>query len=70
MDENEDEDEYFQLHEEIKALSFVPHGMVYKPNSRSVIQTLVVLECVNPPPDGPLEDADQEYEDDCECLKI
>ena len=67
MDEDED-DEYFQLHEEVKALSLVPHGMVYKPNSRPVIQTLVVLECVNPPPDGPLEDADQEYEDDSELI--
>ena len=38
---------------------------LYRPNSRPVVLTLVALEAVHPPPDGPLEDADIEDEDDC-----
>ena len=64
-DEGEDGEEYLELHEEVKALPFVPRGVVYRPNGRPVIQTLVVLECINQPPDGPLEDADEEDEEDC-----
>ena len=64
-EDDDDDDEYLQLHEEVKALPLIPQGRVFRPNSRDVIQTLVVLECVNQPPDGPLEDADQEDEEDC-----
>ena len=69
-DDDNDDDEYLQLHEEVKVLPFIPHGIVYKPNTRPVVQTLVVLECVNPPPNGPLEDADQEYDDDCKQFTL
>ena len=51
--------------EEVRVVPFIPHGVVYRPNSRPVILTLVVLEAVHPPPEGPLEDADIEDEDDC-----
>ena len=51
--------------DEVKVVPFIPHGVVYRPNSRPVILTLVVLEAVHPPPEGPLEDADIEDEDDC-----
>ena len=51
----------------MKVLPYLPHGVVYRPNGRSVILTLVVLEAVEPPPDGPLEDADMEDDDDCKC---
>ena len=50
---------------EVRALPFVPRGVVYRPNARPVVLTLVALEAVDPPPDGPLEDADVEDEDDC-----
>ena len=50
---------------EVRVLPFVPRGVVYRPDSRPVVLTLVALEAVHPPPDGPLEDADIEDEDDC-----
>ena len=50
--------------EEVRVLPFVPRGVAYRPNSRPVFLTLVVLEAVHPPPEGPLEDADIEDEDD------
>ena len=56
--------------EEVRVLPFVPRGVVYRPNSRPVVLTLVALEAVHPPPDGPLEDADIEDEDDCKHQSI
>ena len=66
--EEDEQDAYLQLAEEVKFMRYVPNGMVYSPNGRKTIQTLVVLEYFNPPPDGALEDADEEFEEDCKCF--
>ena len=50
--------------DEVMALPHVPPVSIYMPCGRSVIIELHALYAVQPPPDGPLEEADMEDEDD------
>ncbi len=45
---------------EVTALPWVPPVAVYAPNNRLVLMQLHALYATEPPPDGPLEDADME----------
>jgi len=50
--------------DEVRALEHFPVLTVYAPNGRAVLMELHVLYAVNPPPEGPLEEADMEDEED------
>ena len=46
-----------QLADAVRFARYIPNGMVYRPNGRQTIQTLLVLEY--------LEDVDEDFEEDC-----
>ncbi len=49
---------------EVLTLPHLPPVKIYMPGGRATVVTLYFLYAVHPPPDGPLEDADMEDEED------
>ena len=49
---------------EVNPLPHIPPVSIYMPCGRPLVIELYPLYAINPPPEGPLEDADMEDEDD------